>query len=195
MTDTLFTDKDDCAYCCQANYYKGLSPSKIGKGQRTHIIEYKEDNKKGYISEEIAQTLTTLDVKRYRVRKLTPTEYGRLQAFPMEHWEQVVSDSQAYKQFGNAVTTTVATGVAESITDFLSHVGILKEDTTMEEMNKATSAQAQTENPAIAQITAILQPKKERLTELMNEESQLRTEVEALELAISTIQNGGKENA
>lgn len=100
-----------------------------------------------------------LDKKRYRVRKLTPTEYGRLQAFPMEHWEQVVSDSQAYKQFGNAVTTTVATSVAESITDFLSHVGILKEDTTMEEMNKATSAQAQTENPAIAQITAILQPK------------------------------------
>lgn len=74
-----------------------------------------------------------LDKKRYRVRKLTPTEYGRLQAFPMEHWEQVVSDSQAYKQFGNAVTTTVATGVAESITDFLSHVGILKEDTTMED--------------------------------------------------------------
>lgn len=134
-----------------------------------------------------------LDKKRYRVRKLTPTEYGRLQAFPMEHWEQVVSDSQAYKQFGNAVTTTVATGVAESITDFLSHVGILKEDTTMEEMNKATSTQ--TENPAIAQITAILQPKKERLTELMNEESQLRTEVEALELAISTIQNGGNKNA
>lgn len=112
-----------------------------------------------------------------------------------DYWEQVVSDSQAYKQFGNAVTTTVATGVAESITDFLSHVGILKEDTTMEEMNKATSTQAQTENPAIAQITAILQPKKERLTELMNEESQLRTEVEALELAISTIQNGGNKNA
>lgn len=83
----------------------------------------------------------------------------------------------------------------DDLPDFLSHVGILKEDTTMEEMNKATSAQAQTENPAIAQITAILQPKKERLTELMNEESQLKTEVEALELAISTIQNGGKENA
>lgn len=74
-------------------------------------------------------------------------------------------------------------------------IEISKEDTTMEEMNKATSTQAQTENPAIAQITAILQPKKERLTELMNEESQLRTEVEALELAISTIQNGGNKNA
>lgn len=56
-----------------------------------------------------------LDMSRFRVRKLTPTEYGRLQAFPMEDWEQVVSDSQAYKQFGNAVTTTVVTGIAEQI--------------------------------------------------------------------------------
>lgn len=65
----------------------------------------------------------------------------------------------------------------------------------MEEMNKATNTQTQAENPAIAQINAILQPKKERLAELRNEENQLSTEVEALELAISTIQNGGKENA
>ncbi len=44
------------------------------------------------------------DHTKYRVRKLTPTEYGRLQAFPMDRWKQVVSNSQAYKQFGNAVT-------------------------------------------------------------------------------------------
>lgn len=44
------------------------------------------------------------DHTKYRVRKLTPTEYGRLQAFPMDNWKQVVSNSQAYKQFGNAVT-------------------------------------------------------------------------------------------
>lgn len=52
---------------------------------------------------------------RIRVRKLTPTEYGRLQAFPMDSWEQVVSDSQAYKQFGNAVTVSVVEAIAESI--------------------------------------------------------------------------------
>ena len=40
---------------------------------------------------------------------MTPKEYGILQAFPMDDWKQVVSDSQAYKQFGNAVTTTVFT--------------------------------------------------------------------------------------
>lgn len=55
------------------------------------------------------------DTKRLRVRKLTPKEYGILQAFPMNDWKQVVSDSQAYKQFGNAVTTTVFTAIAEEI--------------------------------------------------------------------------------
>lgn len=52
-----------------------------------------------------------LDLTKFRVRKLTPTEYGRLQAFPMEDWEQVVSDSQAYKQFGNAVTVSVVEAI------------------------------------------------------------------------------------
>ena len=60
------------------------------------------------------------DVSKFRVRKLTPTEYGRLQAFPVDDgWEQVVSDSQAYKQFGNAVTVTVVTAIGGAIKDFL----------------------------------------------------------------------------
>lgn len=33
----------------------------------------------------------------------------------MDDWKQVVSDSQAYKQFGNAVTTTVFTAIAQEI--------------------------------------------------------------------------------
>lgn len=60
-----------------------------------------------------------LDLSKFRVRKLTPTEYGRLQAFPMQDWEQVVSDSQAYKQFGNAVTVSVVTAIAERLRDCL----------------------------------------------------------------------------
>lgn len=81
--------------------------------------------KRVYSPEGIAPTLTTcgggyrevkiLDLSKFRVRKLTPTEYGRLQAFPMESWEQVVSDSQAYKQFGNAVTVSVVTAIAEQL--------------------------------------------------------------------------------
>jgi len=56
----------------------------------------------------------------YRVRNLTPTEYGRLQGFPMDRWIQVVSDSQAYKQFGNAVTTNIVEAIAKEIKKLLS---------------------------------------------------------------------------
>lgn len=54
-------------------------------------------------------------MSKHIARKLTPKEYGKLQSFPMEHWEQVVSDNQAYKQFGNAVTVTVTEAIAKSI--------------------------------------------------------------------------------
>ena len=59
------------------------------------------------------------DYSRFRVRKLTPTEYGRLQGFPMNTWRQVVSNSQAYKQFGNTVTLLVAEAIGKSIIEFL----------------------------------------------------------------------------
>ena len=60
------------------------------------------------------------DYSRFRVRKLTPTEYGRLQGFPMNTWRQVVSNSQAYKQFGNAVTVPLAEAIGKSIIEFLN---------------------------------------------------------------------------
>lgn len=53
-----------------------------------------------------------------RVRRLTVREYARLQGFP-EEFEQVVSDSQAYKQFGNAVTVNVSQAIAERLKMFL----------------------------------------------------------------------------
>ena len=55
---------------------------------------------------------------RIPVRKLTPNECRKLQGFPSE-WTQVVSDSQAYKQFGNAVTVDVAYYVAKNLYSFM----------------------------------------------------------------------------
>ena len=75
------------------------------------------------------------DTKRLRVRKLTPKEYGILQAFPMDDWKQVVSDSQAYKQFGNAVTTTVFTAIAEEIAKSI-YAAEEREEHNMEAENK-----------------------------------------------------------
>lgn len=40
------------------------------------------------------------------VRRLTPIECERLQGFP-DNWTETVSDSQRYKQMGNAVTVNV----------------------------------------------------------------------------------------
>lgn len=56
--------------------------------------------------------------KRIAVRKLTPNECRQLQGFPSE-WTQVVSDCQAYKQFGNAVTVDVAYKVACQVIKYI----------------------------------------------------------------------------
>lgn len=88
-----------------------------------------EHNNQVHDPEGIAPTATAVtggthhikifDYSRFRVRKLTPTEYGRLQGFPMNTWRQVVSNSQAYKQFGNAVTVPLAEAIGKSIIEFL----------------------------------------------------------------------------
>ncbi len=78
----------------------GIAPTATAVGGGTHHIKI-------------------FDYSRFRVRKLTPTEYGRLQGFPMDTWKQVVSNSQAYKQFGNAVTVPLAEAIGKSIIEFL----------------------------------------------------------------------------
>ena len=70
---------------------------------------------KGFGNQEMAGVMTP----NFRVRKLTPKEYARLQGFP-DNFEFVCSNSQMYKQFGNAVTVNVSKVIAESIGDFLS---------------------------------------------------------------------------
>ena len=56
----------------------------------------------------------------YRIRKLTPKECERLQAFP-DNWtlygkdDERISDTQRYKCLGNAVTTSVVTFIADNM--------------------------------------------------------------------------------
>lgn len=52
------------------------------------------------------------------VRRLTPNECRKLQGFPSD-WNINVSDTQAYRQFGNAVTVDVAYYLAMKIVDAL----------------------------------------------------------------------------
>ena len=103
----------------------------------TQVAHKGSGGQKGFIHhiEGIVGAVTATDYKdpkyilvtdstdeRHRVRRCTPTEYGRLQGFPMDVWQQVVSNTQAYKQFGNAVTVTVANALAIAIKEFLDKV-------------------------------------------------------------------------
>ena len=51
-----------------------------------------------------------------RPRKIHPIEAARLQGYPIDDWYELpVSDSQAYKQFGNSVSVPVVTTLAGEI--------------------------------------------------------------------------------
>jgi len=54
------------------------------------------------------------EVNREGIRKMTPREWARLQGFPDE-FKIVVSDAQAYKQFGNSVAVPAIKATAEKI--------------------------------------------------------------------------------
>lgn len=60
--------------------------------------------------------------QRNKVRRLTPRECARLQGFP-DSFKIPVSDSQAYKQFGNAVTVNVSRAVAYATRKTLEFLG------------------------------------------------------------------------
>lgn len=57
-----------------------------------------------------------------KVRRLTPRECARLQGFD-DTFAIPVSDCQAYKQFGNAVTVNVSRAVAHSVRETLEKLG------------------------------------------------------------------------
>ncbi|XFA98648.1 DNA cytosine methyltransferase [Candidatus Izemoplasma sp. B36] len=107
----------------------------LSKGTKGYIV-------KPTIDQEISKTLTATMHKMHRasqdnyftdnknylrfkdknktnIRKLTPNECRKLQGFPND-WKQVVSDTQAYKQFGNAVTVDVAYHLAKQIINYIS---------------------------------------------------------------------------
>lgn len=64
------------------------------------------------------------DIKK-NPRKLTPREAARLQGFP-EDFVIPVSDSQAYKQFGNSVSVPVINAIAEEMLKTLKKGKLLK---------------------------------------------------------------------
>lgn len=92
-----------------------LTPDRVNKRQNGRRM--KEDGEPSF-------TLTATDrhgvYDGYRIRRLTPVECERLQAFP-DNWTkygangELISDTQRYKCCGNAVTTSVITAIVDEM--------------------------------------------------------------------------------
>lgn len=129
VQDLLDKDVEE-KYFISTNMIKTI----LGQGTKGYIV-------KPTIDQPICKTLTATmhkmhrasqdnyytDIESYKkycgknktnIRKLTPNECRKLQGFPSD-WVQVVSDTQAYKQFGNAVTVDVIYAVAKKIFEYI----------------------------------------------------------------------------
>jgi len=82
------------------------------KKTRCNYIKYEDSEKSvdSYINENNWEDF----ICDSKMRTLTPIEYERLQGFP-DGWTEGVSDTQRYKQCGNAVTTKVIKSIMEKL--------------------------------------------------------------------------------
>lgn len=73
-------------------------------------------NQDNYYEDKKSRSLfNDSDKKRIsNIRRLTPNECRKLQGFPND-WKFIVSDTQSYRQFGNAVTVDVAYYLAKEV--------------------------------------------------------------------------------
>lgn len=96
-----------------------LTPSRVNKRQNGR--RFKEDGEPSF-------TLTKQDIhgvavknNNYKIRKLTPLEYFRLQGFPDEWYhkcrEEGISDTQMYRAAGDAVTVNVVQEIGRRLKD------------------------------------------------------------------------------
>ena len=85
-------------------------------GDSINVSQPNSKTRRGRVGHGIANTLVTGSEQAtltsgYRIRKLTPRECWRLQAFPDELFDKAqqagISDSQLHKQAGNSVTVNV----------------------------------------------------------------------------------------
>lgn len=100
-----------------------LTPDYVNKSQNGR--RFKDDGEESFTLTAQDQHGVALGEKpRYRIRKLTPKECWRLQNFPDEAFDKVkasgMSDSQMYKQAGNAVTVSVIEALGERLLPYLN---------------------------------------------------------------------------
>ena len=97
------------------------------RGDSVNVSYPTSKTRRGRVGKQVAQTLQAGEVNQgvvmedIRIRKLTEKECWRLQGFTDEQFykakESGVSNSQLYKQSGNAITISVADAIIKKITE------------------------------------------------------------------------------
>lgn len=124
----------------------GCSIAKLGGTTRTLSARYHKDGSEILIPRRGGNP-----------RRLTPREAGRLMGFPDELIKpevQVVSDTQAYRQFGNAVVPAVVTAVAKQI------VAVMREAVVSKNANGCVLKAAKRRRRRLEQVTEQLTRRK-----------------------------------
>ena len=127
-----FKDNGDPSFTLTAQDKQGVMVKEATKkgydvatvGDSINISQPNSKTRRGRVGHGIANTLVTGSeqatlTSEYRIRKLTPRETWRLQAFPDELFDKAqqagLSDSQLYKQAGNSVTVNVIEYIGKTI--------------------------------------------------------------------------------
>jgi DNA (cytosine-5)-methyltransferase 1 len=88
------------------------------EGDSINLTQPNSKTRRGRVGKGEANTIDTQmqqhTIVKSNIRRLTPTECERLQGFP-DGWTEGQSDTQRYKQLGNAVTVNVVKAVAEKL--------------------------------------------------------------------------------
>lgn len=92
-------------------------------GDSINISHPDSETRRGRVGKQLANTLLTGEEQAvvendFRIRKLTPREFWRLQGFPdwaFDRAAEVNSNSQLYKQAGNSVTVNVIEAIAKKL--------------------------------------------------------------------------------
>ena len=97
--------------------YPVLTPDRINKRQNGR--RFKDDGEPMFTLTAQDRHGIAIQKENIRIRKLTPLECFHLQGFPSEHYYNAraagLSDTQLYKQAGNAVTVPVIYEIAKRL--------------------------------------------------------------------------------
>ena len=107
------------ANCLDSNYHKGW----LDNNQRSMVYSIETPTLPWTSREQNIQQEESLCLRTTKehgiiingsIRRFTPNECARLQGFP-DNWHGDVSDTQAYRMYGNAVSVPVVKAVAERL--------------------------------------------------------------------------------